>query len=200
MEFLFFGFIIWMVCGIASASISSSKGNGGCAGFALGFLFGPLGLLIAALMPASRSAVAVANNVSPGPMGTCPFCLSLIPMAARVCRFCQRGLYSAEAIAANAAHDERERVKPPQNAQSLKQISCAHEFEPQGPTEDRCWKCGLIAKDDAVKRTLSPQSTSLRRAQCGQPLHQRTSNDPASVRATVLAVCASCRSIDNPEP
>ena len=39
-------FIIWICLGIVGAMISSNKGNSGCAGFLLGVLLGPIGLLI----------------------------------------------------------------------------------------------------------------------------------------------------------
>jgi len=118
-------FLIWVVCAIAGASIASSKGNSGCVGFLLGFLLGPIGLVIAAVWPSSPATIAAANYVLPGPMGACPFCASLIPVSARVCRFCQRDLYSAEARAL------------PELA------SCQHDPVPHSSTYDICRKCGV---------------------------------------------------------
>lgn len=39
-------FVIWLLFGIASAMIMTQKNRSGCAGLFLGFLFGPIGLII----------------------------------------------------------------------------------------------------------------------------------------------------------
>lgn len=96
MELFFLGLVIWTMCGCASAVISSNKGQGGCAGFAVGFLLGPLGLIIVAcLPPTDRALVRKAQLTSQAEIGaqkTCPYCRSFVPAAATVCRFCQRDL------------------------------------------------------------------------------------------------------------
>ena len=50
MELLAIGFILWLLCGIIGAAITSNKGRGSCSGFALGFLLGPIGLIIALVL------------------------------------------------------------------------------------------------------------------------------------------------------
>ena len=45
--------VIWLIFGGLAAWIMSERGNSGCGGFALGTLLGPIGLLIAILIPKS---------------------------------------------------------------------------------------------------------------------------------------------------
>ena len=42
--------VIWLLLGVAGGMIMSNKGRSGCGGFALGFLLGPVGLVIALVM------------------------------------------------------------------------------------------------------------------------------------------------------
>ena len=52
MEILIF-FIVWLAFGVVGGILMSNKGRSGCGGFALGFLLGPIGLLIALVMKES---------------------------------------------------------------------------------------------------------------------------------------------------
>ena len=52
MEILIF-FIVWLAFGAVGGILMSNKGRSGCGGFALGFLLGPIGLLIALVMKES---------------------------------------------------------------------------------------------------------------------------------------------------
>lgn len=49
---LVIGLLFAAACGAGSAMILSRKGQSGCAGFALGFLLGPIGLIVALVLPA----------------------------------------------------------------------------------------------------------------------------------------------------
>ena len=83
--------IFWLLCGIVSAVIGNSKGEG-CFGFIIGVLLGPFGILIAIF---SRG-----NQVD------CPKCAKRIPNKATVCPFCQSSLtgqQSSGALASAAA-------------------------------------------------------------------------------------------------
>jgi len=88
-------FVIWLVCGFIASSIASSRGANSCVGFICGFIFGPLGIVIALLMNGAPVAVAgvgigAAHSLPPGIGRECPYCRTQIPAAASVCRFCQR--------------------------------------------------------------------------------------------------------------
>jgi len=69
--------LIWIACGIVAAIIGSGKGEG-CAGFILGVVLGPIGILLALASSGNRRA--------------CPYCKEMIHREALVCPRCQRDL------------------------------------------------------------------------------------------------------------
>lgn len=78
--------IIWVLFGVASAVVMSNKGRSGCGGFALGFLLGPLGLIIALVLQKDHKELE-GQALSKGGMRKCPQCAELIRREARKCRF-----------------------------------------------------------------------------------------------------------------
>ncbi len=74
---LFISLLIWILFGIVAGMVGAKKGEG-CLMFALGFLLGPFGLLIALFSKGNRK--------------TCPHCRELVDKEAIVCSHCHREL------------------------------------------------------------------------------------------------------------
>jgi len=79
--------IIWIVCGVIGGMILSNKGRSGCGGFALGFLLGPFGIIIALVMGTDHKELEN-RSLSGGEMRKCPSCAELVRAEAAKCRFC----------------------------------------------------------------------------------------------------------------
>ena len=70
MEFL----VVWIICGVVAAIIASAKGSSGC-GFAIvGFLLGPLGIIIALVSSGEK----------------CFYCKKRIHKDASICPYCKK--------------------------------------------------------------------------------------------------------------
>jgi len=82
--------LVWIVCGFGAMAIASNKGRSGCGWLFLGFLFGPLGLLAAAMISPDRDAAdkrTVRAGLQSGKMRKCPSCAEVIQADATQCRF-----------------------------------------------------------------------------------------------------------------
>lgn len=66
--------VIGLICGGISAAVASSRGASAGLWFVLGFLFGPLGLLLSFLSGSGRN---------------CPFCRKAVHREATKCPYCQ---------------------------------------------------------------------------------------------------------------
>ena len=80
--------VIWIGLGIVGAMIASSKGNSGCAGFALGILLGPIGLLITYFSSDDENE----KRQKTGDTKKCPYCAEYVKQDAIVCKHCGRTL------------------------------------------------------------------------------------------------------------
>lgn len=87
MEFGIVLLVIWLAFGLAGGLIMSNKGRSGCGGFALGFLLGPIGLLIALVMGTDHRQLE-RQSLEKGEMRKCPSCAELIRTQASKCRYC----------------------------------------------------------------------------------------------------------------
>ena len=88
--------VIWIVSTILGVMIGSSKGRGG-AGFALGFLLGPLGVIITLFLKPDTAKVEEDAMVSGG-MRKCPYCAELVKTEALICKHCQKDLPPLPAV------------------------------------------------------------------------------------------------------
>jgi predicted amidophosphoribosyltransferase len=72
--------IFWLLCGFGSMAVADQRGGSGCAGLALGFLLGPVGLAL---------SFAIFKGQK------CPRCQSTISAEAARCPKCQSALETA---------------------------------------------------------------------------------------------------------
>jgi membrane protease subunit (stomatin/prohibitin family) len=77
----------WFLCGVAAGINLSGKGRSGFGGFLLGALLGPVGLVIALVMPRNEAAIE-RQQVQRGESRKCPQCAELVKYEAKICRHC----------------------------------------------------------------------------------------------------------------
>lgn len=79
--------IFWLLMGVVSSVVMSQKGRSSCAGFLLGVLLGPIGLIIALVLKKDQEQINRAEWQD-GKVRQCPQCAEYIKSEARKCRFC----------------------------------------------------------------------------------------------------------------
>lgn len=85
--------LLWIATGLITSGMYERKGGSAVAGFLLGALLGPLGVLIAAIVPSKPSAKAATEKqdmLQSGKYKECPHCYQAIDTRATVCPNCKR--------------------------------------------------------------------------------------------------------------
>ncbi len=83
--------LLWIGCGVGAGLIAQSKGRNGVGWGLLGFLFGPFGLLAAAIISPDegvRTNREQRAGLQSGTLRRCPECAEPIQREALKCRFC----------------------------------------------------------------------------------------------------------------
>ncbi len=89
--------VVWFVCALIAAAICEGKGHSAVAGFFLGLLLGPIGVIIAAVL-SSDETVLEERALNSGQMRKCPYCAEPVRWDAKVCRYCGRELTATELL------------------------------------------------------------------------------------------------------
>jgi hypothetical protein len=80
-------FIVWVCFGIAGAVVGSNKGRSGCGWMLIVLILGPVGLLLALVMP-KNEIQSERNELEKGSVKKCPDCAELVKYDAKVCKHC----------------------------------------------------------------------------------------------------------------
>lgn len=81
--------LIWIICGVFSAIIASSKGRSGLGWLVMGLIFGVFALLFVGFMPPSPKEEPPSGAADEK---KCPFCAETIKLEAKVCKHCGRDI------------------------------------------------------------------------------------------------------------
>jgi len=89
--------VVWIICAAAGSAICEGKGRSAFEGFLLGLLFGPIGLIICAVLPKDVRTLEQ-RALRSGAMRKCPHCAELVRPEAKVCRYCGRELRASDFV------------------------------------------------------------------------------------------------------
>ena len=79
--------VFWIMCGIATSMIFKTKGQNPVAGFFLGAILGPFGILFALIWSKNEGEIEQ-RAITSGSLRKCPDCAEMVKVEARKCRFC----------------------------------------------------------------------------------------------------------------
>jgi hypothetical protein len=95
---------VWAFCALIGTVICQEKGRSAIEGLFLGLLFGPIGIIVCAVL--SRDEPALEERaLRSGEMRKCPHCAEAIRREATVCRYCGRDVSATKASEVVSAED-----------------------------------------------------------------------------------------------
>lgn len=82
-------FIVWIGLAIATSVSASNKGRSGLGWFIIGFITGPIGLIISLVLSKDEKAIEL-DSLYKGTHKKCPYCAEMVKKEAVVCKHCNR--------------------------------------------------------------------------------------------------------------
>jgi hypothetical protein len=172
--------LFWITCGIGAGFVGSQKGGSGCLWFFLGFLLGPIGLLM---------------SFAAGPERHCPMCRKGVDTKAVRCPHCQSDLGPAGDGLVITSSPERTGPGLP-----IGYIKCPDCAEPIRTEARKCRFCGLVLPQQVQgEETGSYVETAPAPVPAEEPAMAPTtpepdpfSPEPKKSRAGVIGIAVFC--------
>jgi hypothetical protein len=115
--------VIWFICAWIAVDIAENKGLSGSTWGCVGFLFGPLGLVLA-LVQKPDTAKIEDQALTSGGMRKCPSCAELVRHEAVKCRYCGELLPTRESVPLSSGGISRDLFPNPHSSGRFNCAGC----------------------------------------------------------------------------